>query len=162
MIDLRFPTALQMVLSVALADQNGFRCTSQILAEGLATNPSFIRKLLIPLSREGMIATTSGKGGGLHLGRPAGQITLREIYQAVSGEKKILSPRQDVPRFCVVSSNINDFFSDVIDEIEESLYAILEKRTVEDSLKRILDIDLTKNPCCRDGALFIAEGDEKS
>ena len=47
MIDLRFPTALQMVLSVALADRDGFRCTSQILADGLSTNPSFIRKLLV-------------------------------------------------------------------------------------------------------------------
>ena len=71
MIDLRFSTALQMVLSVALADKDGFRCTSRTLAEGLGTNASFIRKLLIPLTREGMIVAAIGKGGGLHLGRAA-------------------------------------------------------------------------------------------
>jgi Rrf2 family transcriptional repressor of oqxAB len=71
MIDLRFSTGRQMVLSVALADQDGFRCTSRTLAEGLGTNPSFVRKLLIPLTREGMIVAAIGKGGGLHLGRPS-------------------------------------------------------------------------------------------
>src|SRR5712672_974978 len=88
MIDLRFPTALQMVLSVALADQDGFRCTSQILADGLSTNPSFVRKLLVPLTREGMIVASIGMGGGLHLGRPPGEITLRDIYVAVTEDKR--------------------------------------------------------------------------
>ena len=34
MIDLRFSTALQMVLSVALADRDGFRCTSSNFGGG--------------------------------------------------------------------------------------------------------------------------------
>ncbi|KMH18301.1 hypothetical protein SM67_03501 [Klebsiella pneumoniae] len=44
MLDYRFPTALQMVLSVAMAEQMGERSTSAILAYGLEANPSFIRK----------------------------------------------------------------------------------------------------------------------
>lgn len=35
MLDYRFPTALQMVLSVAMAEQMGERSTSAILAYGL-------------------------------------------------------------------------------------------------------------------------------
>ena len=62
-----------MVLSVALADHDGFRCTSQTLADGLGTNPSFIRKLLLPLTGEGMLVAAFGKGGELHLG--AGRTT---------------------------------------------------------------------------------------
>jgi len=72
MIDLRFSTALQMVLSVALADKDGFRCTSRTLAEGLGTNASFIRKLLIPLTREGMIVQRSARAGVFtSAGRPS-------------------------------------------------------------------------------------------
>lgn len=48
MLDYRFPTALQMVLSVAMAEQSGERSTSAILAYGLEANPSFIRKLMVP------------------------------------------------------------------------------------------------------------------
>lgn len=55
MLDYRFPTALQMVLSVAMAEQLGERSTSAILAYGLEANPSFIRKLMVPLTRDGII-----------------------------------------------------------------------------------------------------------
>lgn len=37
MLDYRFPTALQMVLSVAMAEQMGERSTSAILAYGQRT-----------------------------------------------------------------------------------------------------------------------------
>lgn len=39
MLDYRFPTALQMVLSVAMAEQMGERSTSAILAYGLEGEP---------------------------------------------------------------------------------------------------------------------------
>lgn len=141
MIDLRFPTALQMVLSVALADQDGFRCTSQVLADGLSTNPSFIRKLLVPLTREGMIATSIGKGGGLHLGRPAAEITLRDIYRAVTEDKKLLVARHDVPIRCRISANINSFFSSVADQAEGAMWDVLGSRNVAESLSEVLRLD---------------------
>ncbi|SSH45000.1 putative transcriptional regulator [Klebsiella pneumoniae] len=71
MLDYRFPTALQMVLSVAMAEQMGERSTSAILAYGLEANPSFIRKLMVPLTRDGIIVSTLGRNGSIHLGRPA-------------------------------------------------------------------------------------------
>lgn len=69
MLDYRFPTALQMVLSVAMAEQSGERSTSAILAYGLEANPSFIRKLMVPLARDGIIVSTLGRNGSIHLGR---------------------------------------------------------------------------------------------
>lgn len=69
MLDYRFPTALQMVLSVAMAEQSGERSTSTILAYGLKANPSFIRKLMVPLTRDGIIVSTLGRNGSIHLGR---------------------------------------------------------------------------------------------
>src|SRR4029077_12824678 len=88
-------------------------CTSRTLAEGLGTNASFVRKLLIPLTREGMIVVAIGKGGGLHLGRAAEQITLRDLYLAVMGDKRILVAREDIPSRCSISANINEFFTPV-------------------------------------------------
>lgn len=79
MLDFRFPTALQMVLSVAVAEKQGVRSTSAILAAGLETNPSFIRKLMVPLTKNGIIVSTLGRNGSIPFGRPADQITLRDI-----------------------------------------------------------------------------------
>ncbi len=87
MLDYRFPTALQMVLSVAVAEQMGKRSTSAILAYGLEANPSFIRKLMVPLTRDGIIVSTLGRTGSIHLGRPAAEITLRDIYVSVTDDK---------------------------------------------------------------------------
>jgi Rrf2 family transcriptional repressor of oqxAB len=141
MIDLRFSTALQMLLSVALADRDGFRCTSRTLAEGLGTNASFIRKLLIPLTREGMIVTAIGKGGGLHLGRAADQITLRDLYLAVTENKKILAAREDVAARCRVSANINEFFAEVATDAETAMLDALGRRNIADSLAELLRLD---------------------
>jgi Rrf2 family transcriptional repressor of oqxAB len=139
--DVRFPTALQMVLSVALADRDGFRCTSQILADGLGTNPSFIRKLLLPLTGEGMLVAATGKGGGLHLGRPAAEITLRDIYLAVTDQKRILAARQDIPSRCRISANIGEFFGAVSNEAESAMLDALAQRNVADSLAEMLRLD---------------------
>src|SRR3981189_1948236 len=121
MIDLRFSTALQMVLSVALADKDDFRCTRRTLAECLGTNASFIRKLLIPLTREGMIVAAIGKGGGLHLGRAARLITLRDLYLAVMENKRILVARKDIDTPCRITANINEFFAQAATDAETAM-----------------------------------------
>lgn len=89
MLDFRFPTALQMVLSVAVAEKQGMRSTSATLAAALEANPSFIRKLMVPLTKDGIIVSTLGRNGSIHLGRPAEEITLRDIYLAVIDDKRI-------------------------------------------------------------------------
>src|SRR3979490_1100500 len=141
MIDLRFSTALQMVLSVALADRDGFRCTSRTLAEGLGTNASFVRKLLIPLTREGMIVASIGKGGGLHLGRAAEQITLRDLYLAMMEDKRILVAREDIPARRGISANYNGCFGAVASEAEAAMLDALGRRNIADSLAELLRLD---------------------
>ncbi len=68
MLDFRFPTALQMVLSVAVAEKQGMRSTSATLAAALEANPSFIRKLMVPLTKDGIIVSTLGRNGSIHPG----------------------------------------------------------------------------------------------
>ncbi|OKN29635.1 S-(hydroxymethyl)glutathione dehydrogenase [Klebsiella pneumoniae] len=102
MLDYRFPTALQMVLSVAMAEQMGERSTSAILAYGLEANPSFIRKLMVPLTRDGIIVSTLGRNGSIHLGRPADKITLRDIYLSVIEDKRHCCKVSDEAAFCLI------------------------------------------------------------
>ncbi|HHR5683661.1 TPA: RrF2 family transcriptional regulator [Klebsiella pneumoniae] len=129
MLDYRFPTALQMVLSVAMAEQMGERSTSAILAYGLEANPSFIRKLMVPLTRDGIIVSTLGRNGSIHLGRPADKITLRDIYLSVIEDKKLWASRPDVPARCVVSANACWYFKSVADEAEQASLNVLARHT---------------------------------
>ncbi|EOZ9566220.1 Rrf2 family transcriptional regulator [Klebsiella pneumoniae] len=135
MLDYRFPTALQMVLSVAMAEQMGERSTSAILAYGLEANPSFIRKLMVPLTRDGIIVSTLGRNGSIHLGRPADKITLRDIYLSVIEDKKLWASRPDVPaRSCW-------YFKSVADEAEQASLNVLARHTVASALEAVKNAD---------------------
>ncbi|MFP2055762.1 RrF2 family transcriptional regulator [Klebsiella quasipneumoniae] len=149
MLDYRFPTALQMVLSVAMAEQMGERSTSAILAYGLEANPSFIRKLMVPLTRDGIIVSTLGRNGSIHLGRngsihlgrPADKITLRDIYLSVIEDKKLWASRPDVPARCVVSANACWYFKSVADEAEQASLNVLARHTVASALEVLKNAD---------------------
>jgi len=141
MLDYRFPTALQMVLSVAMAEQLGKRSTSAVLAYGLEANPSFIRKLMVPLTRDGIIVSTLGRTGSIHLGRSAEQITLRDIYLSVIEDKRIWASRPDVPARCVVSANACWYFKAIADEAEQASLEVLARRTVADALAELKKAD---------------------
>jgi len=144
MIDLRFPTALQMVLSLAVTWETGFRATSAELASGLGANPALVRKLLVPLARDGIVLAYTGKSGGVRLGRSPEEITLRDVYVSVVEEKKLFTTRPNVPNVCVVSTNIEAFFQMLADDAEEAMLAALGKRTVAQSLGEIREIDAAR------------------
>lgn len=141
MLDNRFPTALQMVLCIARADGEDKRCTSKILADGLAANPSFVRKLMVPLTRDGIIVSTLGRTGTIRLGRPAEQITLCDIYTSVTDDKPLMASRPEVPARCVISANACRFFKALAKEAEQASLEVLAKRTVADALHEIMQRD---------------------
>ncbi|PIJ49524.1 transcriptional regulator [Erwinia sp. OLTSP20] len=141
MLDLRFPTALQMVLSIAMAEREGRRSTSKILAVGLEANPSFVRKLMVPLTRDGIIVSTLGRCGTIRLGRPAAEITLCDIYSSVIEDKPLLPQRPQVAGRCVVSANTCWFFKELAKEAELASMNVLKKRTVADALHEICQRD---------------------
>ena len=136
--DLRFPTALQMMLSLALAErQNIGSLSSAQLAAGIGVDPSFVRKLLVPLVRDGLAHSLEGKNGGTRLGRPSAEITLRDIYCSVMGAKKLWIPRPDVPHRCLVSSNVEHFFETLAKDAEEAVLGLLATRTLHQSLEEL-------------------------
>ncbi|WP_369951725.1 RrF2 family transcriptional regulator [Serratia marcescens] len=155
MLDFRFPTALQMVLSVAVAEKQGMRSTSATLAAALEANPSFIRKLMVPLTKDGIIVSTLGRNGSIHLGRPAEEITLRDIYLAVIDDKRIWASRPEVPARCLVSANACWYFKSVVNEAEQASLG----HTVADSLAELERGD--KRACAEYAAAQEAETADK-
>jgi Rrf2 family transcriptional repressor of oqxAB len=141
MIDVRFPTALQLLLNLALAHAEGVaQLSSTQLAGALGTNPSLVRKLLRPLAKARLVRSSFGRDGGIRLGRPAAAITLREIYSAVLGDKSLWTPRA-VPHQCLVSSNVERYFVALAAKADDAVLQTLEHKTLADSLSelRILD-----------------------
>jgi Rrf2 family transcriptional repressor of oqxAB len=147
MIDVRFPTALQIMLSLALAEkQSVSHLTSSQLAESLGANPSFVRKLLVPLGQSKLVRSQMGKAGGVRLARPAGEITLRDIYGAVIADTRIWAPRTGVPHRCLVSSNVQSYFEELIDDAQEAILSMLGQRTLLHALTELEIRESAKSP----------------
>ncbi|AYG63151.1 Rrf2 family transcriptional regulator [Rhizobium jaguaris] len=141
MIDTRFPTAFQMVLTTAVHNRDGLRCTSFELAAGLGSNPSFVRKLLVPLSQSGILISSAGKNGGIRLGRLASEITLHDIYSAVIFDKRLWAARDDVPCRCPVSTHIAVLFESVARRAEFAVMGALNSLTIADALRQLKEIE---------------------
>ena len=145
MIDVRFPTALQMMLSLALAQAEGTeRLSSAELAEGVDSNPTFVRRLLVPLIQAGLVRSTMGRDGGVSLGVDAAAITLGEIYKATLGDKRLWTGRSDIPHRCVVTRNVERFFGNLTDEVDESVLHSLSRRTLADALLELRTLDAAR------------------
>ena len=145
MIDVRFPTALQMMLSLALAQAEGTeRLSSAELAEGVDSNPTFVRRLLVPLIQAGLVRSTMGRDGGVSLNVDAAAITLGEIYKATLGDKRLWTGRSDIPHRCVVTRNVERFFGNLTDEVDESVLHSLSRRTLADALLELRTLDAAR------------------
>jgi Rrf2 family transcriptional repressor of oqxAB len=144
MIDVRFPTALQLMLNLALAHAEGMQQVSSTqLAGAVGTNPSLVRKLLRSLASAGLVRSSFGRDGGIRLARPADAITLRDIYTAVLGEKSLWAPRA-VPHQCLVSSNVERYFVDLAAKADDAVLQTLEQKTLADSLSELRTLDAAR------------------
>ncbi|WP_223434657.1 MULTISPECIES: RrF2 family transcriptional regulator [unclassified Pseudomonas] len=142
MIDVRFPTTLQMMLSLALAQTEGIELLSSAqLAEGVDSNPTFVRRLLVPLIQAGLVRSTMGRGGGVSLSVDAAAITLGEIYKASLGDKRAWTGRSDIPHRCLVTCNVEQFFGNLAGEVDESVVRLLDRRTLADALLELRTLD---------------------
>ena len=142
MIDVRFPTTLQMMLSLALAQAEGIeRLSSAQLAEGVDSNPTFVRRLLVPLIQAGLVRSAMGRDGGVSLSVDAAAITLGEIYKATLGDKRLWTGRSDIPHRCLVTCNVERFFGNLAGEVDELVVRLLDRRTLADALSELRTLD---------------------
>ena len=141
MIDTRFTTALQIVVNVAVDGQRGVRSTSLTLAERLNTNASFIRKLLSPMTTNGLLNSAAGNGGGIKLARQAADIRLSEIYRSINADSPLWNARDDVPGICFVSNNIERLSNSLSKQAEQAVLETLENVTVADAIVELQRLD---------------------
>jgi Rrf2 family transcriptional regulator, repressor of oqxAB len=142
MLDVRFSSALKAMLLLGHAQEQGSPILSSTqLARSLDMNPSLVRKLMVPLVQDNLVASTKGRSGGVRLGRPAHQITLREIYRSAIGDKPLWAPRPEGPRECLVTNHCYEYFGRLTDETEAAVLGALAGRTLADSLDELRAID---------------------
>ncbi len=136
MIDTRFSVSIQIMMTAA--HHKDELVTSELLANALDTNPTFVRKMVSRLVEADLLKSYRGKGGGIELARRPNQISLNDIYIASTNEKKLINVHnKPVVKTCEVSCCIKSVLNNLVDGIESSTQSYLAKKTLHDLMKQV-------------------------
>lgn len=70
---------------VIIADSPGKLVTTEYIADQLEASKNHLSKVLQTLSHSGFVRATRGPGGGFMLAKPANEIRLLDVFQAIEG-----------------------------------------------------------------------------
>jgi len=102
------------------------------IAEKTEVSSAFLAKIFQSFAKLGLVKSFRGTGGGFVLGRPADQITLREVVEAVEGPI--------LPNRCLLgegecSRSIGCAVHPVWKRVQEQVTSILDSVTIADLAK---------------------------
>ena len=131
----QFSMAVHVLTLLARAGNGNVK--SECIAGSVNTNAVVIRRLLSQLNSAGLVASQTGASGGTRLAKPPAEISLCEIYKAVScGEVFALhakAPNQD----CPVGKNIEAVLCNLQKEIDRSVGEKLRQYTLATVLNEV-------------------------
>jgi Rrf2 family protein len=131
----RFSVAVH---ALALIERLGSeRLSSELIAESVGTNTSFVRRVLAMLGHAGLVRSSAGVAGA-QLARPAAKITLLDIYRAVDMEDEHrLAVHAEPNRRCIIGRHIKGALDAAIGPAEEAFEAQLAQRSLADVMQLI-------------------------
>jgi len=107
--------------AAALLAQSKKQLRTAEMSRRLGVSEAHLSKILQRLFRAGLVRGKRGPGGGFELSRPADEITLREIYEAVEGPiDEDLCPF-DVPICTGGSCDLGDEFKNAAARLVEHM-----------------------------------------
>ncbi len=131
----RFAVAVHIL--ALLQEGGGTPVTSEFVAGSVNTNPAVVRRILSMLAEAGLTTSRLGAGGGALLARPASDITLLDVFQAVEDCEIFAMHHGEPSRQCPVGRNIQTVLEEATGAAQRALHAELADRTVAGVLQQI-------------------------
>lgn len=122
----RFATGVQALVLLA-AEPKGLK-TSEEVAGKLDINPVVVRRIFSMLHQAKLLESQKGPHGGSRLARPAKQITLADIYEALDGGEIFHAGAQ--------KSKVSAALKRVFEGAEEAMREELAKTTLNQLAKK--------------------------
>ncbi|QTG16946.1 Rrf2 family transcriptional regulator (plasmid) [Agrobacterium tumefaciens] len=126
----RFVVAVHILTGLAVGDGSPLR--SEDLAFSANTGPVVIRGLLSRLNDAGLTRSQLGAGGGAMLARPASEIRLLDVYQAVEDTELFSMHRTPPCSNCVIGANILGALQPVLLKAREAMEQELAAASIAD------------------------------
>jgi Rrf2 family protein len=113
------------------------RVKSDYLAHSVNTNPVVVRRLLRNLFDANLVVSQTGACGGSCLTRNPKEISLIEIYRAVSCGEVFALHRQKPDQDCPVGKGIETVLCNLQREVDSAIEEKLSKLTLQDVIEKI-------------------------
>ena len=146
LLQLMFSQTLEYALRIVvhLASQDGAPATTSQIARVTRVPESYLSKVLQGLSRGGLVSSQRGLHGGSTLTRPASDITLYDVAQAIDPLPRIrtcpLGLKSHGAQLCAVHQRLDDAMGHVERVFRNSTIAeLLEKPTASKPLCEALE-----------------------
>ncbi len=131
--------AIHTILCIAYFEKD-YKVTSDFIAGSTGMNPVIIRKILGKLQAAGMVETKTGVGGST-LSKKAEEITLLDVYKAVSEEKEsersVFNFHVNPNPKCPVGSKIHAVLDEPLKSAQKALEEELKKTTIKDLMGKL-------------------------
>jgi Rrf2 family protein len=111
--------------------------TSAYLAGSVNAHATCLRRVLATLARAGLVEAQEGRDGGYRLARPASDISLADVYEAVAREPLLRpNPAAANPR-CPISVAMGPAFAEIAADAEARFQEALSRRSLADLANQI-------------------------
>lgn len=113
--------------------KNDCKVTSDVLASSVNVNPVVIRRLLQQLKKAGIVNVIRGTGG-TELQKPAEEITLFDLYNAVEcvEDGELFHFHENPNPLCPVGKNIHAILDARLEEIQKAMEREMKSITIRD------------------------------
>jgi Rrf2 family protein len=129
---------LRAMLYIAMHGDRG-PVTSHEIAQRQGIPEPYLRQILAVLSKDRLIHSNRGPSGGHLLARPAGAITLRQIFLTLEGQTTAIDQILALP--CTIDVGTEHCaIREVFLEVKQAVESILSSTTLADLVARQLDI----------------------
>jgi len=129
------------LLAILAAYQNT-TVTSETISESVNTNPVVIRRIMSHLRQHGLVDSRPGSNGGWRLVRDPAEISLREVYNALSHEDMFAMHQHPNPN-CPIGGHIQPTLSNVFGRAQTAMEMELDKFSVANLLELVLQQNTT-------------------
>ena len=118
-VNTRFATGVHALL--LLAAEPDVLQTSEDVARKLNTNPVVIRRVFSLLQQAELVESQKGPSGGSRLGRPAKEISLADIYRALTPGDVFHSASTNAAHHGKLNASLSQIFKDAQKALEKEL-----------------------------------------
>ena len=134
-MDTKFSVAVHVLI---LISESPTPINSDQMAESVGTNASYIRKILALLKKAEIVDGHRGISGYSLIVAPE-QLTLLQVYQAVTEEQKLhlLDIHQNPNDQCLVGRHIKPMLTDMFADMEDAFARSLAGKTLADCIADI-------------------------